>query len=260
LDARGLHGLRIYEELAEEACRAGFVSLVFDFRGVGKSGGAFDYGFGEQEDLKCALNYLLSRSEVVSGGVFVVGHSLGAAVALYALQGNAGVKGLVLWSTPKNHDYDVKKFIRRKDGVLGLLLFSVLSRLDRVFDVSRLYRLEVAGLDLRPRFVREKLMKLDECEAASRLRSVPLLIVIGQSDALVGVDEAEEVYRSANEPKTLVVVQSADHVYRGKEQRLIDETLEWIERWSRPIKERTGILEPAESQSIGKQKDQSQTV
>jgi alpha/beta superfamily hydrolase len=254
-----MHGLRIYEGLAEETCRAGFVSLVFDFRGVGKSGGVFDYGFGEQEDVKCALDYLVSRSEVVSGGVFVVGHSLGAAVALYALQSDARVKGLVLWSTPKNHDYNVRKFIRRKDGALGLFVFGVLSRLDRVFDVSRLYRLEVAGLDLRPRFVREKLMKLDECDAASRLRGIPLLIVVGQSDVLVGVDEAEEVYRSANGPKALVVVESADHVYRGKEVQLISETLEWIENWSKPIKERVeGILKPAGSWPNEKKKSWSQ--
>jgi alpha/beta superfamily hydrolase len=260
LDARGLHGLRIYEGLAEEGCKAGFVSLVFDFRGVGKSGGAFDYGLGEQEDLRCALDYLASRSEVVSGNVFVVGHSLGAAVALYALQGDTRVKGLVLWSAPKNHDYNVKKFVKRKDGILGLLVFRLLSRLDRIFDVSRLYRLEVAGLDLRLRFVREKLMKLDECKAASRLRGIPLLIVIGQSDVLVGVDEAEEVYRSANEPKTFVVVQSADHVYRGKEQRLIHETLKWIEKWSNPVKESAGILKPAEPRSNRKEEDRHQTV
>jgi alpha/beta superfamily hydrolase len=227
MDCRGSHGLRIYEWLAEEACRAGFVSLVFDFRGVGRSSGVFDYGFAEQEDVKCALDYLASRPEVVSGGVFVVGHSLGGAVSLYAVRGDARVQGLVLWSTPMNHDYNVRKFIRRKDGALGLLGFRVLSRLDRVFDVSRLYRLEVYGIDLRPRYVREKLMRLDECDAVSKLH-IPLLVVIGQSDAVVGVDEAEEVFRSANGPKTLVVIQSADHVYEGKEEQLINETLDWI--------------------------------
>jgi alpha/beta superfamily hydrolase len=244
-----MHGLRIYEGLAEEACTAGFVSLVFDFRGVGKSGGAFDYGSAEQEDVKCALDFLVSRSDVVAGGIFVVGHSLGAAVALYALQRDSRVKGLVLWSTPKNHDYNVKKFIRRKNGVLGLFVFQILSRLDRVFNVSRLYSLEVAGIRLRPRFVREKLMKLDECEAASKLRNMPLLIVIGQSDVLVGVDEAKEVYRSANEPKKLAVVQSADHAYRGKEQQLISETLRWIETWTKPTREGMGTIGPAESRS-----------
>jgi fermentation-respiration switch protein FrsA (DUF1100 family) len=112
-----------------------------------------------------------------------------------------------------------------------------------------LYSLEVAGIRLRPRFVREKLMKLDECYAASKLRNMPLLIVIGQSDVLVGVDEAKEVYRSANEPKKLVVIESADHVFREKEQQLISETLKWIETWAKTAMGRTGTVEPAESRS-----------
>jgi len=229
MDVRGFHGLGIYSRLADEACKAGFVCFVFDFRGVGGSMGVFDYGLGEQEDLKCALNYLASRPEVVPNSVFVVGHSLGGAVSLYGLQGETRVLGLVLWSTPKNHDYNVKKFIRRTHGTLGLFAFQLFSRLDRVFNSSRLYKLEVYGIDLRSRDVRGKLMKLDECEAASRLHGIPLLIIIGRSDVIVGVDEAEEVYRSANEPKALVVIESADHTYRGKEPELIAKTLDWIE-------------------------------
>lgn len=261
MDVRGSYGLRIYGGLAEEACGAGFVSLVFDFRGVGRSGGAFDYGFGEQEDVRCALDYLASRPEVVSGEVFVVGHSLGGAVSLYAVRGDKRVKGLVLWSTPKNHEYNVKKFIKRERGALGLLAFRIVSRLDGVFDVSRVYRLEVFGVDLRPDLVREKLMRLDECDAASRLHGIPLLIVIGQSDVIVGVDEAEAVYRSANEPKTLVVIRSADHVYRGKEQQLISETLKWIESLGRTCTKRMGELEvSAEPLSEDKRKGASSTA
>jgi alpha/beta superfamily hydrolase len=44
MDVRGYHGLKIYSMLAERACQNGFVSLVFDFRGVGKSTGEFDNG------------------------------------------------------------------------------------------------------------------------------------------------------------------------------------------------------------------------
>jgi alpha/beta superfamily hydrolase len=232
MDVRGFHGLKVYTRLAEEACGAGFVSLVFDFRGVGRSSGLFDYGFGDQEDVKYALNRLASRKEVAPNNIFVVGHSLGGAVSLYALQGEMRVRGLVLWSAPKNHDYNVKKFIKREKGALGLLAFQILSRIDRVFGVSRVYKLRVYGIDLRPRYVRQKLMRLNECEAASRLRGIPLLIVIGRSDIIVGVSEAEEAYRSANKPKTLVVIESADHDYMGKEQQVTSRTIEWIEgRW-----------------------------
>jgi alpha/beta superfamily hydrolase len=228
MDARGFRGLKIYMQLAQEACKAGFVSLVFDFRGVGSSTEEFDYGFGEKEDVACALNYLASRKEVAPNSIFVVGHSLGGAVSLYALHDEKRVRGLALWSTPKNHNYNVKKFIRRTKGMLGLGVFRILSYIDRLVDISKLYKLQVYGIDLRPRYVREKLMKLDECDAASRLTNMPLLVVIGQSDVIVGVDEAEEIYRSANEPKTLLVIDSANHNYRGKEQQLISKTIEWI--------------------------------
>ena len=230
MNARGSQGLRIYTRLAEAACKEGFVALVFDFRGVGKSTGAFDYGIGEQQDIKCALNYLASRPEVIPNKIFVVGHSLGGAVSLYALQNETRVKGLVLWSTPKNHNYNVKKFIARTKGKLGLYMFLVLSRIDKIFNVSRLFTLEVYGIRLRQRYVREKLMKLNECEAASKLHSIPLLIVIGEKDIIVGVDEAEEIYRSASEPKTLQIIKSADHIFKGKEQELIAKTIDWIKK------------------------------
>jgi pimeloyl-ACP methyl ester carboxylesterase len=46
---------------------------------------------------------------VLSDKIFVVGRSFGGAVSLYALRLENRVKGLVLWSAPKNHDYNMKK-------------------------------------------------------------------------------------------------------------------------------------------------------
>jgi alpha/beta superfamily hydrolase len=230
LNAQGFHTLKSYAQLAKTACENGFVSLVFDFQGVGKSTGEFDYGFGEQKDVKCALNYLGSRSEVLDTKMFVVGHSLGGAVSLYALENEMRVKGLVLWSVPKDHDYNVRKYMRLTRGKLGLFAFLVLSRVDRLFNVSRLFKLEVYGIDLRRKHVRDKLMKLNECDAASRLKNMPVLVVIGENDTIVSVDEAKEVYNSANEPKSLLVIKRADHIYEGRETELIAKTIEWTKK------------------------------
>jgi alpha/beta superfamily hydrolase len=230
MDVQGFHFLKIYTQLARKACENGLVSLIFDFRGVGKSTGKFDYGFGEQQDVKCALNYLASRPEVLPDKIFVVGHSLGGAVSLYALRDEARVKGLALWSTPKNHTYNVRKFIKRTRGKLGLCRFQVFSRVDKLFDVSKLFKLEVYGINLRPRYVREKLMRLNECEAVSKLKDKPLLVVIGDADMIVGVDEAQEVYYSASEPKSLLIIKGADHNYEGKEEELIAKTIDWIKK------------------------------
>jgi len=229
MNARGSQGLKIYAQLAKAACKEGFVALLFDFRGVGKSTGVFDYGIDEQQDVKCALNFLASRHEVVPNKIFVAGHSLGGTVSLYALQNEKRVKGLVIWSTPKNHNFNVRKFITRTRGKLGLYTFLILSRIDKIVNVSKFFKLEVYGVKLRPKHVREKLMRLNECEAASKLH-VPLLIVIGEDDVIVGVDEAREIYRAANEPKTLQIINNADHIFKGKERELIERTIDWIKK------------------------------
>lgn len=234
MNSQGFHGLGIYTKLAERACELGFVSMLTDFRGVGKSDGVFDYGYGEQDDFRCALEFLASRPEVTSNNVSVVGHSLGGAIALYMLRDEPHAKALVLWAVPKNHDYNVKKYIRRTRGRLALGLFLLLSPLDRLVDVSRFFRLRVYGIDLRLKEVRRKLMRLNETEAASRLNRLPTMVVVGGSDNIVGRDEAEAVYSVLLGPKSLLVLESADHIFRGKENQLIDVTLDWIEKWTKP--------------------------
>jgi alpha/beta superfamily hydrolase len=230
MDAHGYHGLKIYAQLAGTACEDGFVSLVFDFRGVGKSTGEFDYGIGEQQDVKCALDFLASRSEVLPDSIFLVGHSLGAAVALYAVQNEKHVKGLVLWSPPKNHDYNVRKFITRTRGRRGLYLFLFFSQIDRLFNVSRIFKMEVFGINLRLKEVRRKLMKLNECEAISKKSNLPVLIIVGDRDNIHGVDEARKVFSAARDPKTLSIIESADHSYSGKEDELVAKTIEWMKK------------------------------
>jgi len=231
MDTQGFHFLKIYTQLAKAACRNGFVSLVFDFRGVGKSTGKFDYGFAEQQDVKCALNYLALRKEVLANKCFIVGHSLGGAVSLYAVQNERRVKGLVLWATPKNHTYNMKKFVRRTRGRLGFYLFLVFSWIDKLFDVSKFFKMEVYGINLRLKYVREKLMKLNEYEAVSNLRDIPLLILVGDEDVIVDVPEARQVFLAANEPKDFLIIRGADHIYNGKEDELIAQTIEWLKKW-----------------------------
>jgi alpha/beta superfamily hydrolase len=233
LNANGFHQLKIYAQLARTACENGLVALVFDFQGVGESEGKFDYGIEEQQNVKCALNHLASRRDVIKDRIYVVGHSLGGAVSLYALQNEKRVRGLVLWSVPKNHDYNVKKFVKNTRGRLGLYAFLILSRIDKLLPVSKLFKLQVYGINLRPRYVREKLMKLNECEAASNMKGIPLLVINGEDDEIVGVDEAQEVYNSANPPKSLMIIKSTDHIFRKKEDELLQETMDWIKNLDR---------------------------
>ena len=230
MNKNGFHGLKLYRKFAEKACEEGFVSLIFDFRGCGRSTGSFGYGIEEQKDVKCAIDYLASRKEVIPDKIFVVGHSLGGAISLYAVQNDERVKGLVLWSTPANHAYNVKKFITMNRGKLSYYLFILASYLDNLIDVSKLVNLRVFGILLRPSLVRKKMMKLNECEVVQKLK-IPILIVIGDRDKIVSVEEAKQVFKAANNPKNFVLIVGANHIYHEKEHEVAVETLNWIKSY-----------------------------
>jgi alpha-beta hydrolase superfamily lysophospholipase len=240
-DKRGFHGVRLFRDMAEAACQAGFVSLVFDFRGCGKSSGEFGYGWDEQKDLEAAIEFLLGRVEVrKEDGVYVVGHSLGGAVALYAAEGDRRVKGVALWAVPHDHGYNIRRFIMRSRGRLGWVGFLLASYLDAVLPVYRLVSLKVWGFNLRPRDVRQRLMKLEEAEVLKRLEHLPVLVVNGSGDTLAGLEEAKWNYEAAKGPKEMVVIESVNqdpklmeeaignHVFKGKEKEAINKTLVWL--------------------------------
>jgi pimeloyl-ACP methyl ester carboxylesterase len=240
-DRRGFRGIGLFEQMAKAACVDGFVSLVFDFRGCGRSGGAFGYGWDEQRDLEAAVEFLLSRPETrKEGGVYVVGHSLGGAVALYTAEGDKRVKGVALWAVPHDHAYNIRRFNIRSRGLLQWYLFLLISYVDVVVPVSRFWTLRVWGFRLRPRDVRQRLMRIREVDVLKRLEGLPVLFVNGSGDVLSGLEEAKLNYEAAKGPKELVVVESlispprgseeaiANHVFRGKEDEVIGKTLLWL--------------------------------
>ncbi|MCC6763680.1 MAG: alpha/beta fold hydrolase [Deltaproteobacteria bacterium] len=61
---------------------AGFATLRFDFRGVGSSGGAYDDGRGEVDDVRAAA--VLLRGRLDGGRVSLAGYSFGSVMALRA--------------------------------------------------------------------------------------------------------------------------------------------------------------------------------
>ena len=68
--------------LTERLTKDGFAVLRFNFRGVGASEGAFDWGGGETDDADAALETLSLRDEVDGSRIGIAGYSFGAAVAI----------------------------------------------------------------------------------------------------------------------------------------------------------------------------------
>lgn len=87
----------VVQALVEAYDRAGFSTLRFNFRGVGVSGGEYDNGEGECEDLRHAV---LALEQSGSSIIHLAGYSFGAWVNAAALKGLSVVQGVVLVSPP----------------------------------------------------------------------------------------------------------------------------------------------------------------
>ncbi len=75
----------------------GYATLCFNFRGVGRSTGAYGGGEDEVEDVAAALEFLQTRT---SGPLFLAGYSFGAFVAGKALLQNLAVQGAIFIAPP----------------------------------------------------------------------------------------------------------------------------------------------------------------
>ncbi len=76
----------------------GFAALRFNFRGAGRSDGAFDQGEGERDDVRAALRHLASLPEVDAKRSGLIGYSFGAMVAAEVAGGH--LRALALVSPP----------------------------------------------------------------------------------------------------------------------------------------------------------------
>ena len=80
--------------------RAGFVTLRFNFRGVGESNGVFSNGQEEQEDVRAALDVVRKWPGVGKEGLAVLGYSFGASVVSKGLAKLKGAGAFVLVAPP----------------------------------------------------------------------------------------------------------------------------------------------------------------
>lgn len=84
----------ICQALAEGSIAA----LRLNFRGVGKSGGEFGEGIGEQEDTRAALDFALATQNIDKERIGLAGYSFGGGVALPVAIKDERVKRLALVS------------------------------------------------------------------------------------------------------------------------------------------------------------------
>jgi hypothetical protein len=90
----------VVRALAEAFAAAGFAVLRFNFRGVGKSGGHYGEGIGEQQDARAALTWLSAQPGIDADQLFLAGYSFGARVTLAVAASDPRVCGFTVVAPP----------------------------------------------------------------------------------------------------------------------------------------------------------------
>lgn len=166
-----MHTKVVYQS-AKALARIGCAVVRFNFRGVGRSAGAWDEGLGEANDFIAALEFTRTRYPEVP--LWVAGMSFGSWIALEAGAADPRVTTLIGISMP-------------------------ISR----YDFSRI-------------------------QASTK----PKFFIHGERDEFCTVKEIREFYAKAADPKELVIIDAADHLFDGRVGDVADAIEELLEDWN----------------------------
>lgn len=113
-----LYGGNMFNNVVKAVKKAllekGMACLRFNFRGTGNSGGTYDEGKAERDDVIAALDYLETLGDIDSEAVLVAGYSFGAWVSLAAGNGDSRPRAFVGVSPPLDmYDFDFLKTEKR---------------------------------------------------------------------------------------------------------------------------------------------------
>ena len=165
-----MHTKVVYQG-AKGLARIGCAVLRFNFRGVGRSAGAFNEGPGEKEDFTAALDYLAARYPETK--LWAAGFSFGSWVAL-----------------------EVGAMDNRVSALIGVAPPVATSLSGHVYT-------------------------FDNTLASTK----PKFFVQGEADEVCPLEGMWAFYARLEEPKELVIIDGADHLFEGKAQE-VGEALE----------------------------------
>lgn len=211
------HGMESNKEseklifLSRELARRGILALRFDFSFVGESSGEFEditYS-GEVEDLSAAYALVQKRRIAKTA---ILGSSMGGTVALLFAAQEPSVAALVTVAAPVHPE----RFP------------------ERVLNVEQIRQWREAGFTTYngQRLNASLLHDLEKLNVSESIKKItcPVLILHGDQDAIVPVEEAFELHASLAHSKRLSVLRGADHRLSSPEimQKAMTEAFDWL--------------------------------
>jgi uncharacterized protein len=154
----------------------GMSVLLVDYRGYGRSHGAFPSEQSVYADAGAMWKHLVEDREIQPRNIFIYGHSLGGAVAI--------------------------ELASRHPNAAGLIVEGAFTSIADMATHDPLFRIVPVGLILRHRF--------DSISKIARLK-LPILFLHGSQDTLIPPSMSQQLYEAAPEPKRMVLLPGGGH-------------------------------------------------
>ncbi len=214
--------------LARALTGMGYATLRFDMRGCGESEGPRGkvICLEQVEDTRSALSFLAGRKEITKDRIAVIGHSFGAAVAIYA----AGVEPrLAACVASGGWGHGEKKFRMQHESPEAWKRFSdmlqkgreklkrgesmMVPRYDIVPIRPELRNALAPGSILEfPFEVVESMVTFQANDVVGRIAPRPLLLIHASHDTVTPTEQSIDLFRHAGQASTeLHLVTGVDH-------------------------------------------------
>jgi dipeptidyl aminopeptidase/acylaminoacyl peptidase len=225
----------------------GYVTLRFDMRGCGDSEG--ERGrvicLEQVDDTKSALSFLMTRPEVDPDRIGVMGHSFGAAVAVYA----AGIEPRLAACISSGGWGDGEtKFRKQHESPEAWAKFSSMLEEGRR-QLARGVSIKVPRYDIVPippglrgnlaqgsimEFpfeVVDSMVRFKANEVVAKIAPRPLLLLHPAVDSVTPTEQSIELFRRAGQPTDLHLVAEVDHFLLSENNPIVSTLVaRWLEK------------------------------
>ncbi|MEK6646328.1 MAG: alpha/beta hydrolase [Candidatus Firestonebacteria bacterium] len=188
----------------------GYSVFIFDFRSHGDSSGKYtSMGYYERQDLNSAIDYLKLRKDCSNLNIGVYGFSMGASIAYIVSSENKEIKAVIGDSG----------FVSAKD---------IITRYANKFFHIPKYPLVPIVIWVGEKWIKCKYSDIDAIKYIEKISPRPVLIIHGEKDENIPVDDARKLFEKAREPKELWIIPNAGHTETYStmqsvyEQKIID--------------------------------------
>ncbi|MFH1428131.1 MAG: alpha/beta hydrolase [Candidatus Margulisiibacteriota bacterium] len=223
---------------AESFAKAGFIALVFDYRGFGDSEGDRGRLIPQEQvtDIRNAITYLQSLPEIEPEKLGLWGTSFGGANAIYTSAADKRVQAVAVQLTFGNGERVIKQPLSPEDSdKLDQTTRKVWERLVNKNKDLKLSPDQILTDEDSKIFYQDIIKKYPEIQTKISLTTLrhtmeykpeevitsvnkPVLIIAAEHDAACPLEESKMLYDKANEPKLFHLLKGAKHydTYTGE--------------------------------------------